>query len=354
LSLRFGKSGELLCLVDYEDSANYCLYLLIDTANRLWDDDDKRLDLQLLASDLPKHHRYELLTLREILPNLRMNYTTRRDLQLRLARTVLPLLAGPWMENCLAIYDISILCTVHEEQCYARLDNLFLSSRFGKSMGTTQRSRYGHPFPAIESLGILMAEIELSGHVREDIQATSSSKTAKMLLDQCRVTLPETGGVLQAISFCIDPKSFTSYRQRKGEVVLRDTEKFNALYYERVIRPLEKDLVDGCKWTWDEASGDSPKAIDETIKVSPNEVRGTQGSIAMQTRSTKRSTKRNVGLDKAAKRMMKDSIQGQVNVKSRGLDLGAVYDARGCVAGNDLFVVVPLLIVYITYTAQSS
>ena len=331
---------------------DYCLYLVIDTTNQLWDDDDERLDLQLLASDLPKYHRYELTTLREILPNLRMDYPRRRDLQLRIARTVLPLLAGPWMENHLAVYDISVLCTIHEDQYYPRLDNLFLSSRFGNSGETPQRPKYRHPFPAIESLGTLMAEIELGGQIGKESSKLSSSQTARALLAQCKVSLPETGGVLQAISFCIDPNSFKSYRPRKGEDGLREAAKFSALYYERIIRPLEKDLVDGCKWTWDEASWESPKVIDDPAKTkaNSNRFRGAKGLTQVQ----KHGTKRFVSLSTIAEEMTNHGTQEEVDTGSYELDSETVYDAKDGVSGNNLWVDASPSVAEITYTVQKS
>lgn len=263
-----------------------------------------------------------------------MDYPRRRDLQLRLARTVLPLLAGPWMENNQAVYDISILCTVHENQYYPKLDNLFLSSRFGTSAETSQIPRYGHPFPAIESLGILMAEIELSGQISKEPSKLSSSQTARGLLAQCKVSLPETGGVLRAISFCIDPNSFKGFRPRKGETGLKEADKFSSLFYESIIRPLEKDLVDGCMWTWDEASWESPKAIDDPTKANPNKLRGTKGLNRVQEHSTKRV----FSLHTIVEEMKIHGTQERIDTGSYESDLRTVHDARGGLAGNGLLV----------------
>lgn len=318
----------------------------------MWDDDDERLDLQLLASDLPRDHRYELTPLRKILPNLRLNYMRKRYLQLLLARTVLPLLAGPWMENHLSVYDISILCVVHDDQYYPQLDKLFLPSQFGDPLRSAQRPRYGHPFPAIESLGILMAEIELGSQTDRDSQYQKSPREiAKTLLMQCQEKLPETGGVLQAISFCIDTKSFLSHRPRKGDVGLRDEGKFSALYYTSIIRQLEKDLVDGCRWTWDEASWESPRAIDDPDVANRNSFSDARAPSQVQ----QTSVKRGVDLHTIVEETLNIGVQGSLGNGSCRLESKSVYNARGCVAGNDL-----LVTAYyappgqVAYTAQDS
>jgi hypothetical protein len=323
----------LLCLVDYEYSVESGLYLVIDNTDRLWDDDDERLELQLLVSDLPRHHRYELPTLRKILPKLRLKYREKRYLQLLLARTLLPLMAGPWIENHLSVYDISILCVVQDDQYYPQLDKLFLPTKFGDAIGTAQRPRYGHPFPAIETLGILMAEIELSDRVVGTYRGMSSREIAKTLLLQCQEALPETEGVPQAISVCIDSKSFLSYRPRKGDAGLRDPGKFAALYYKSIIRPLEKDLVDGCRWTWAEASWESPRPLDDPDAANPNNFPDAKGPIQMHQRGHKpRVDLHTIAEENPSVRTPESLGKGVCHLDPESGD-----DDGGCVAGNDLY-----------------
>lgn len=339
---------ELLCLVEYEHSVDYCLCLVIDDTDKLWDDDNEHLDLRLLAPELPRHYKCELRALRDILPTLRMNYMRIRYLQLLLARTLLPLVAGPWMENHLAVYDVSILCIVDRDQYHPQLDNLFLPSRFGAFGSQTQRSRYSHPFPSIESLGIFMAEIEMGVLTDEELRSKSSSKTAKTLLAQCQDKLPETGGVLQAISFCIDKQSFMDFRSLKGKAGFGNADEFSALYYRHIIRPLEKDLVDGCMWTWDEASLEFPKSIDDPIVTHFGSLTDTRGSNQVQQGSLKQS----VPLDVKAEATPEYSVNLQPKRDCSSSRYETVYDARGCLAADNLCVALTTVSCQSTYIAQ--
>ena len=327
---------------------DFCLCLVIDDTDKLWDDDSEHLNLRLLAPDLPKHYRCELRTLRDILPTLRMNYMRTRYLQLLLARTLLPLVAGPWMENHLAVYDVSIVCIIDGDQCHPQLNNLFLPSRFGDFGNRTQRSRYSHPFPSIESLGIFMAEIETGELTDEELRSKSSSKTAKMLLAQCQDKLPETGGVLQAISFCIDRESFMKFRLLKGKASFGDADGFSALYYKHIIRPLEKDLVDGCMWTWDEASLELFKSIDDPIVAHLDSLTDARGSNQMQ----QGSIKQRVRLDTKIEANPEYSVNLQPKRDSCSSRSESVYDARGCLAADHLYVALTTVSSQSTYIVQ--
>jgi hypothetical protein len=271
-----------------------------------------------------------------------MDYMRKRYLQLLLARALLPLVAGPWMENHLAVYDVSIVC-IDGDQYLPQLSSLFLPSRFGDFGNRTQRSRYSHPFPSIESLGIFMAEIELGVVTDEELRSKSSSKTAKMLLAKCHINLPETGGVLQAISFCIDRESFMDFRVLKGKAGCGDADAFSALYYKHIIQPLEKDLVEGCLWNLEEARLEVPKSIDlESLA----EIRGSnqvqQGSL-----------KQRVRLDTTTEASSEYSVNMQPKRDSCSPRPETVYDARGCLAADHLCVALTTVTSQSTYVAQN-
>lgn len=193
-----------------------------------------------------------------------------------------------------------------------------------------------------------MAEIETGELTDEELRSKSSSKTAKMLLAQCQDKLPETGGVLQAISFCIDRESFMKFRLLKGKASFGDADGFSALYYKHIIRPLEKDLVDGCMWTWDEASLELFKSIDDPIVAHLDSLTDARGSNQMQ----QGSIKQRVRLDTKIEANPEYSVNLQPKRDSCSSRSESVYDARGCLAADHLYVALTTVSSQSTYIVQ--
>jgi Phosphorylase superfamily len=245
-----------VCLVDHDDSV--CLRLSKDEKNQLW---DQRLGQPLETLQLDE--QYVEKSLGKLLELVKPTYAAKRVLGVILVRSILHLLEGPWINQSLCIDDLSLFCKVQNDQPYPFFDKVFLSTAFraDDAQCSPQEDRPGafriHPFPTIFSLGVVLTEIELGdelpGIYSQPSFATRNAPLsfAKKLLRECELRLHQESGLLRAVNFCIDRNSFLPFFNKSGEALLADQEFVNT-YYMHVVRPLEEDLGNGAKWTWDE------------------------------------------------------------------------------------------------------
>ncbi|KAL4948630.1 hypothetical protein BDW69DRAFT_89322 [Aspergillus filifer] len=266
-------TNTLACLVDSEDSKAVCLRLAIDDDNRLW---GQRLGQPLEVLQLEdEHSERSLETLGNLLEIVKPTFAAKRVLGVILARSLLHLLEGPWIKWSLSINDISLLCTLKNNRPYPSFDKVFLSTifRVHDSQWNSQeggRSPYSiHPFPTILALGIVLAEIELGDELREIYSQPSfaelrkkPSALAKRLWKECQHRFHLETGLMRAVKYCVERTSFLPFANMNGETLLADS-TFVSTYYMNAVRPLEEDLVDGAKWTWDEVNWLQRRNLDD-------------------------------------------------------------------------------------------
>ena len=137
-------------------------------------------------------------------------------------------------------------------------------------------------------------------------------------------------------------------RLLKGKAGFSDADGFSALYYKHIIRPLEKDLVDGCMWTWDEASLEFPKPIDNPIAAYVDRLTYARGSNQVQQSSLKQC----VRLDTKTESTLEYSLDLQPKRDSCNSRSETVYDARGCTAADHVCVALTTVSSQSTYIAQ--
>jgi nucleoside phosphorylase len=263
-------TNTLVCLVDHEDSRAVCLHLATDEKNQLW---DQRLGQPL--ETLQPDEQYVEKSLGKLLEVVKPTYAAKRVLGVILVRSILHLLEGPWVSRSLCIDDISLFCKIQNDQPYPFFDKVFLSTAF-KENDTQCRSQAGrrgaysvHPFPTILALGIVLTEIELGDELPGIYSQLSFAKLrnrpfdlAKNLLRECELRLHLESGLLRAVKFCIDRTSFLRFANESSEALFADQEFVNT-YYMGAVRPLEEDLVNGAKWTWDEVSWLQRRNLDD-------------------------------------------------------------------------------------------
>nr|XP_001388535.2 hypothetical protein ANI_1_2166014 [Aspergillus niger CBS 513.88] len=258
------ETNTLACLVDHEASKDVCLQLAKDDNNRLWGLElGQPLEVLQLAEECTGR---SLESLRKLLEIVKPTYAAKRVLGLTLARSLLHLLEGPWVSSYLSIDDIFIFCKVQNGYPYPLFDKVFLSTAF-KTIDSecgpqaSRRPPYSiHPFPTILALGIALAEMEL-GDELHDIYGQPSfaglrnkpSRLAKKLWEECERRFHLGTGLMRTVRFCTDQTSFLRFADMGKETVFTDSE-FVDVYCKNAIRPLEEDLVNGAKWTWDEVN----------------------------------------------------------------------------------------------------
>ncbi|KAH8692088.1 hypothetical protein BGW36DRAFT_304447 [Talaromyces proteolyticus] len=251
------NTNTLVCLVDHEISRAYCLQLSRDKHNQLW---DQQLAQQL--ETLQPDEQYIEKSLGKLLQIVKPTYAAKRVLGVILARSMLHLLDGPWIRRSLNIDDISLYCKLQNDQPYPFFDKVFLSTSFKTADNNQQveaRNSYSvHPFPTILALGIVLAEIELGEELDAIYNQPAFTKLkkrpfdlAKSLLRECELRFHLESGLLRAVKYCIDRTSFLRFTNTSNETLFADQEFVNA-YYMSAVRPLEEDLVNGAKWTWNE------------------------------------------------------------------------------------------------------
>lgn len=105
-----------------------------------------------------------------------------------------------------------------------------------------------------------LAEIELGDELSDIYNQPSftglrnkPSRLAKKLWEECERRFHLETGLMRAVRFCTDQTSFLRFADKGRETVFADSGFVDA-YYMKAIRPLEEDLVNGAKWTWDEVN----------------------------------------------------------------------------------------------------
>jgi hypothetical protein len=168
--------------------------------------------LQLFSSIEHHHATYKVLSIRQFIASIELAPWAKRYIQIILARSILPLLQGRWVETSLSSDNIFIVCAIDGNVPTPLFDRLFVSTRFGESVSPPKL--YQHPAPAIKALGILLAEVELGDRLEGIYQTMGPQRPflAEDLLKHCSRRLPDTTGVLQSIGFCIAKQSFWKYR----------------------------------------------------------------------------------------------------------------------------------------------
>jgi nucleoside phosphorylase len=270
------------CLVDHNDSRAVCLRLTKDEKNQLWGHQSL---LALPVKTLQPDEQYVEKSLGKLLELVKPTYAAKRVLGVILVRSILHILEGPWVNQSLCIDDLSLFCKVQNDQPYPFFDKVFLSTTFKANDAQCcsqagQRGAYEvHPFPTILALGIVLAEIELGDELPGIYSLPSFAKLrnspfylAKKLLRECELRLHLESGLLRAVKFCIDRTLFLRFANKNSEALFADEEFVNT-YYMHAVRPLEEDLVNGAKWTWEEVSCLPSRILDGrrgVIKFIPN------------------------------------------------------------------------------------
>ncbi|KAG2416774.1 hypothetical protein HFD88_007990 [Aspergillus terreus] len=245
-----------VCLVDPADSRSVCLHLAMDENNKLWD--------QSLGDPLETFQpdeKYMELKLGKVLRMVKPTYAAKRVLGVILARSLVHLMEGPWVNRWLNIDDISIFCRIENQRPYPLFDKVFLSTPFKTDDAqardrTVRRNPYSvHPFPVILALGIILAEIELGDDLCDLYSNPEIEKLkerpyqlAPRLLRECSLQFGESG-LLRAASFCVDRTSFLPFVNAKHEEIVANKD-FLTTYYGKAVLPLEEDLVKGAKWSY--------------------------------------------------------------------------------------------------------
>ncbi|KAL7968720.1 hypothetical protein HDV63DRAFT_411366 [Trichoderma sp. SZMC 28014] len=281
-------SKQSICSIAYDDWHDYCLYLALDDHDRLWAYPEGVLKSQLqIEGDVGDE--FMLLSLEDLFKCLEPTYAAKRVIDLIVARSLLLLLDGPWMAHYISLQNISVFCKMENGSPRPRFDKIFISTRFENGAGCRWQSLpklLPHPFPEIEALGILMAEIELADDLNgiyecmnPEIKSARKLKLAEILLKECEKRMGLAEGVLQSIRFCIETKSLEKYRRNysvdhNNDCYIQDHKGFIESYYDGIIRPLEKDLVEGAFWSWDEVSWRASRQLDdsEISKIIPVKV----------------------------------------------------------------------------------
>ncbi|KAH8679417.1 hypothetical protein BGZ61DRAFT_457149 [Ilyonectria robusta] len=265
---------EAACLLIYDDWQDYCLYLGSDNTGQLWAYPSEALDVQLkIQTDLQSEAEFKLLSLEDLFHSLEPTYAAKRVMDMILARSLLLLLDGPWVTPCLSLQNVSVFCRIENGTPQPQFDKIFISTRFGHDIDpqSLRKQRLPHPFPAIQALGVLMAEIELGDDLHgiyKDMGPksgiTRQGLVAKRLLKECEKRLPLGAGVLRSIRFCIERTSFQKNIRRSPVGLIQDDTKFIESYYNNIIRPLEEDLVLGAYWSWDEINWRASRKLDDS------------------------------------------------------------------------------------------
>ncbi|CAG8310939.1 unnamed protein product [Penicillium salamii] len=191
-----------------------------------------------------------------------------------LARCILHLFEGPWLSGSMSIDDIYVYCKLQNAQPHPLFDKVFIATKFGSDDNQASRPRgYKiHPFPTILALGIMLLEIELGEDI-SDIKNDplfSSKKhkpfyVAQHLLKEFRKRFNLDSGLVKAVTFCIDRASLSQFETLNSEDLLSN-QQFVDTYYNKIVRPLEQDLVKGAHWTWSQVEQlQSPSFADAGI-----------------------------------------------------------------------------------------
>lgn len=341
-TLAGGGGDDLLCLLRHDECKECCLFLMADTSGQLWENANTVLDLQLhIQSDPRKPAEYKLLSLRQLLQALEPSYAAKRVIGMILARSLLVLLNGPWVGNSLSMDDVFVFCQFEHGEPRPFFDKVFISTRFGKSINTppVRRPRNAHPFPAIQALGILIAEVELADDL-EGIYRDVSPKDkvqkpgqiAMMLCREAQKRLPGGAGVLRAIRFCQERSSLEKYVYRTTSGFLQEDADFVKDYYLNIVRPLEEDLVVGANWSWDEINWNQSRELDDCgiakiiTRPAPGAIVGSRGKKMVNTLPAL--------MEESDHCSTPNLHQQRLQLQSR-IDADVVFDAGSCALASD-------------------
>jgi hypothetical protein len=247
-----------VCLLRYEESREWCLFLVPDDSEELWP--IERFVESILLRRTP-NQPYKLLTLRELLTAFDL-YELRRTVQLILARSVLLLFQGLWIGATsgrrLTLDELFLYCAMDGDIAYPSFDHVYMSTSFLPADGTsiTGPSCLSHPFVDLLRLSILIGEIEQQsgsqGQMRDE-------PYAKQLRDKCAERYGRTTGAFVAMNFCIERKSFTRHLETMDRKCPQEHQGFMQDCYDHIIRPLEHELRAGEGWTLDEITWKCPR-----------------------------------------------------------------------------------------------
>ncbi|KAJ5623413.1 hypothetical protein N7490_012018 [Penicillium lividum] len=250
----------------------FCLRFATDSGYKLWD----REDLATPHEFVKTHELYVEKSLCELLEEVKLTYSAKRVLGVKLARCILHLFEGPWLVNFMSIDDILVYCQVDGDQSQPLFDKIFITTKFGHDPGHGKPITYKiHPFPTILALGIILIELELGDNIsdiRADPQFASKRGqpfyAARFLLKVFQQQFSLDSGLTRAVKFCVDRASFSQFDTLDSEALLYNQE-FVDTYYENIVRPLEQDLVKGANWTREQVENlNAPNTTDmATCKV---------------------------------------------------------------------------------------
>ncbi|GJN85885.1 hypothetical protein PLIIFM63780_009459 [Purpureocillium lilacinum] len=237
--------------------------------------------------------------------------------------------------------DVFVFCQFEHGEPRPFFDKVFISTRFGKSINTppVRRPRNAHPFPAIQALGILIAEVELADDL-EGIYRDVSPKDkvqkpgqiAMMLCREAQKRLPGGAGVLRAIRFCQERSSLEKYVYRTTSGFLQEDADFVKDYYLNIVRPLEEDLVVGANWSWDEINWNQSRELDDCgiakiiTRPAPGAIVGSRGKKMVNTLPAL--------MEESDHCSTPNLHQQRLQLQSR-IDADVVFDAGSCALASD-------------------
>ncbi|KAJ5733769.1 hypothetical protein N7493_002555 [Penicillium malachiteum] len=259
------------CLIDHDDqSRSVCLYLAMDGDNQLWNNQRSARPVEIMmAGEL-----YVEMSLSKLLTIVKPTYSAKRVMGVTLARSILHLFEGPWLDGCMSIDDIYVYCKIENNQPYPVFDKVFVATRFENQSkkDLTSSGKYKiHPFPTILALGIILIELEL-GEELPDIKSNPVFESkrgqpfylARYLLKEFQRHFTLDSGLIRAVKFCIDRASFSRFDTLDSEALLY-SQDFIDTYYNNIVRPLEQDLVKGAHWTWEQVDDLRPPNTDTGV-----------------------------------------------------------------------------------------
>ncbi|KAL6874769.1 hypothetical protein J3F83DRAFT_517510 [Trichoderma novae-zelandiae] len=257
----------------HKECKGSCLHLGLDHSDQLWAYTSKTLKLQLQVFENPRGTVvFSLVPLETLLQQLKPSFTAKAFLELTLARSLLLLLDGPWVESRLRLQNISVFCKIVNGVAQPQFDKIFLSTWF--SPGEEPRSEDGKNMSAVFALGILLAEIELGDDLRgiyegmeSDLKLSDPVRVAQVLAYECGRRMARNSGAMRSIEFCLAPNSYQGSTREPPEALIQEDQSFIEYYYSNVVTPLEEVLIHGLDWSRDEVNGRAPRSLGDSQVV---------------------------------------------------------------------------------------
>lgn len=111
----------------HKECKGFCLHLGLDSSDQLWAFTSKAVRLQLkIHEDLRGTVAFSLVPLEALLQQLRPSLIAKTFLELTLARSLLLLLDGRWMESRLRLQNVSVFCRIENGVPQPHFDKIFL------------------------------------------------------------------------------------------------------------------------------------------------------------------------------------------------------------------------------------